>query len=179
MPQRSRKSAARGNGADPLAGALDSIRRLVQALRIASRVAEHQLGVSGAQLFVLHALERSPASSLNDLAARTYTHQSSVSVVVERLVRRKLVTRTRSAEDARRVVLTLTPAGRALLRATPEGPAQVRLIEALRQLPARDCHALARILSRVVQELGGAASGAAPMLFEDVTGRRGRASRRA
>src|SRR5918912_3802717 len=110
-----------------LTSALDAIRRIVQALRVSARTSEQRLGVSGAQLFVLHALAEAPAKSLNDLAARTFTHQSSVSVVVERLVRRRLVSRTRSAEDARRVTLALTATGRALLDSAPE-VAQVRLV---------------------------------------------------
>lgn len=147
-----------------MAAALDGIRRIVQALRLSARSAERRLGISGAQLFVLHALADAPARSLNDLAARTFTHQSSVSVVVDRLVRRRLVSRARSAEDGRRVTLTLTPSGRALLRSAPE-VAQIRLIGALRALPAADCRTLARILERVVREMGVA--NVPPLLFTE------------
>jgi len=146
-----------------LTAALDAIRRIVQALRVSARAAERRLGVSGAQLFVLHALAEAPAQSLNDLAARTFTHQSSVSVVVDRLVRRRLVSRNRSAEDGRRVVLTLTPSGRSLLRSSPE-VAQIRLIAALRKLSGTECRVLARHLGRIVREMGATE---APMLFLD------------
>lgn len=151
-----------------LTAALDGIRRIVQALRVSARAAERRLGVSGAQLFVLHALAESPAESLNDLAARTFTHQSSVSVVVDRLVRRRLVSRTRSSEDGRRVVLALTPAGRALLRSSPE-VAQLRLIGALRGLPMTQCRALAHILEKVVGEMGASE---AALFFENGRARR-------
>jgi len=144
-----------------LTAALDAIRRIVQSLRVSARAAERRLGVSGAQLFVLHALAEAPAQSLNELAARTFTHQSSVSVVVDRLVRRRLVSRTRSAEDGRRVVLALTPSGRSLLRSSPE-VAQIRLIGALRNLSSSECRTLARHLGRVVRDMGAAD---APMLF--------------
>src|SRR3954468_11045805 len=112
---------------------LDSIRRIAQSIRLASRAAERVSGLSGAQLFVLQKLADGEAASLNDLAARTLTHQSSVSVVVQRLVDRKLVTRAASRDDARRVVLSLTPAGRALVRKSPQA-AQERLIEAIESL---------------------------------------------
>lgn len=162
---------------EELAAALDAIRRIVQTLRLSARSAERRLGVSGAQLFVLHTLAEAPADSLNDLAARTFTHQSSVSVVVDRLVRRRLVSRTRSPEDGRRVVLALTSAGRALLRSAPE-VAQVRLIGALRGLPPRDCRALARILGRVVREMG--ALDLPALFFEDLArGSRGSRGSRA
>lgn len=149
---------------DDLSAALDAIRRIVQALRISTRAAERRLGISGAQLFVLHALSEAPANSLNELAARTFTHQSSVSTVVERLVRKRYVSRTRSSADARRVVLTLTPSGRALLRSSPD-IAQLRLISALSELPPRDRRSLARVLDRVVHAMG--ADTAPSLFFED------------
>ena len=81
---------------------LDGVRRIVQNLRESSRWAEKNLGMSGAQLFVLQKLAESPAQSLNALAALTHTHQSSVSTVVNRLVQRGLVTRTRPGPTAGR-----------------------------------------------------------------------------
>ena len=58
--------------------ALDGIRRILRDLRVSSRAAEQELGLSGAQLFVLQQLAQAPAESLNELANRTRTHQSSV-----------------------------------------------------------------------------------------------------
>src|SRR5438270_8768962 len=74
---------------------LDSIRRLVRLLRVSDRQAQADLGISGAQLFVLTELGKTPALSLGDLAGRKRTDQSSVSVVVTRLVQSGLVTRDR------------------------------------------------------------------------------------
>src|SRR5689334_4760067 len=87
---------------------LDSIRRIVQALRMYDKAAEKHVGLSGAQLFVLEKLHGGKALSLNELAQRTLTHQSSVSVVVQRLVERGLVVSCVSREDARRIELSLT-----------------------------------------------------------------------
>src|SRR6185503_16100380 len=85
---------------------LDSIRRIVQTLRVGSRAAERDLGLSAAQLFVLAKLQAADAPlSVGDLAERTLTHQSSVSVVVQKLEQRGLVTRARNTRDARRVQL--------------------------------------------------------------------------
>src|SRR4051812_32053043 len=95
---------------------LDAVRRLVRHLRLADRAAQSELGISGAQLFVLNELGRTPSLSLNDLASRTRTDQSSVSVVVSRLVDAGLLTRDRDPRDARRLVLNLTKSGRALLQ---------------------------------------------------------------
>lgn len=134
---------------------LDGIRRIVRALRVSARQAERDVGLSGAQLFFLHRLaeEGGGPLSVNELAARTFTHQSTVSVVVQRLADHGLVARERSAADGRRVDLTLTPAGRALLRSAPPA-AQERLIAALDKMPAAPRAALAASLGALVTAMG-------------------------
>ena len=82
---------------------MNAVRSIVRALRINTRAIELQMGISLAQLFVLQQLAERPADSLNELAERTATHQSSVSVVVRRLVERGYVSRTASATDKRRI----------------------------------------------------------------------------
>src|ERR1700755_1926727 len=120
--------------ADDIQAILDGIRFLVHRLRESSREAERKLGLSSAQIFVLQHLSAAGALSINDLAARTYTHQSSVSVVVSRLVRKGLVKRGRAAADGRRSALSLSDKGRRLLQAAPDVP-QAGLIRSLRRLP--------------------------------------------
>src|SRR5262249_20550369 len=99
---------------------VNSLRRITQAIRLSSSVVQDKLGITGAQLFVLQQLAEVPGASLRDLADRTLTDQSSVSVVVSRLVDGGQVMRRTSATDARRTELTLTGSGRALLRRAPE-----------------------------------------------------------
>src|SRR5689334_18197749 len=116
---------------------LQSIRRIVQLLRVASRESEKRAGLSGAQLFVLQKLrDGGGTQSLNELAQRTLTHQSSVSVVVQRLVEQGLVSRVRGKHDARRIELSLTPAARGKIRRAPESAAQDRLLAGLEKLSA-------------------------------------------
>jgi DNA-binding MarR family transcriptional regulator len=131
---------------------LDSLRRIVQALRESSRRAEQQLGISGAQLFVLEKLADAPSQSLNDLAARTFTHQSSVSTVVTRLVERGLVSRQHSAGDSRKLELVLTPRGRRMAAQTT-GAAQERLIASIERMPARSRRQLAALLAEIVGQM--------------------------
>lgn len=142
---------------------LDAIRRIVRALRESSRAAERSAGIGAAQLFVLHRLATSPALSLNELAARTFTHQSSVSVVVSRLVERGLVTRTRGGDDGRRISIAATAAGRALAAKAPAA-AQERLLAGLALLGPGPRGELAELLARLVDVM--ALPGDAPMFFE-------------
>jgi DNA-binding MarR family transcriptional regulator len=143
---------ATGRNADVRA-ALDALRRVVQGIRSHGALAERATGLTGAQLFVLQQLAEAPAQSLNELAVRTRTHQSSVSTVVTRLVARRLVSRRRSAEDGRRLLLEVTQAGRALLTGAPE-TAQSRLIAALDTLPPARRRSLARELAGLATALG-------------------------
>lgn len=144
---------------------LDSIRRLVRLLRVSDRQAQAELGISGAQLFVLRELGKTPALSLNDLASRTLTDQSSVSVVVTRLVEAGLVTRDRDERDARRLVLHLTKAGRTLLRKAPAA-AQERLLNVFDRLPDDERKRFADKFEEIIDSLG-ADEGPAPMIFEE------------
>jgi DNA-binding MarR family transcriptional regulator len=152
---------------------LDAIRHIVQALRESSRAAEKYVGLSSAQLFVLHALEESPGLSLNELAERTRTHQSSVSAVVSRLTRARLVERGTASGDARRAEIRLSSRGRTRLRRTPR-TAQERLVQAVDGLPKAERTRLALLLRRLVDEMGLETRGPAAMFHEPVKGRTGR-----
>jgi MarR family transcriptional regulator, lower aerobic nicotinate degradation pathway regulator len=128
---------------------LNALRRIVRSLRVSSRTAEQRVGLSGAQLFVLQCLARQSPCSVNELAERTATDQSSVSVVVSRLVARGHVRRAASKTDRRSVELTPTQSGLLLLQSAPEA-AQDRLIFALTQLPKAELKALSVSLVKVV-----------------------------
>lgn len=144
---------------------LDAIRIIVQSLRESSRAAEKHVGLSGAQLFVLRAVADIPGLSLNELADRTRTHQSTVSVIVAGLADRGLLARSAAAADARRVELRLSAAGRRRLQRAPHA-AQERLIAAVDALPAAQRAQLATLLGAVVQRM--AAHRQRPtMFFED------------
>jgi DNA-binding MarR family transcriptional regulator len=143
---------------------MDALRRVVRDLRLSARDAERSAGISGAQLFVLQSLVAEPASSLNELAERTLTDQSSVSVVVKRLADRNLVARKPSPVDARRIELSLTAAGKRLLARCPE-PTQARLVRSLRRMSPTELSSLMAGLAALLREMG--IENAAPAMFFD------------
>jgi len=151
---------------------LDAFRSLVKGLRIADRAGVKEYGLGSAQIFVLHQLgERSPLS-INDLAALTATDQSSVSVVVSKLVAKGFLAAGKSQEDARRNEVTLTARGRQLLKHVPP-PFQTSFIEALDDLDATDVTELAELLERLATAMGVDEENP-PMLFEEAPKRRAR-----
>ena len=167
-----RRDAGHGRGvrrrflrADLATAVVDDFRRIIRVLRLAARRAEAELGLSGAQVFVLQKLSEGPAESLNELAERTLTHQSSVSVVVRRLVERGLVARHRSPVDQRRLELRLTPAGERLARRAAPAP-QTQLVETIGCFARTDLRMLARLLHQVAEGMG-AARLSPDMMFAD------------
>jgi DNA-binding MarR family transcriptional regulator len=176
MPRGRRRATRTSRRHVDMIFVMDALRRIVRALRVSARAAERRFGISGAQLFVLEKLAEARARAVDELAERTLTDQSSVSLVVSRLEERGLVARRQSTEDARRVEIALTRAGRALTRRAPE-PAQAHLITGLRRLRPSQLRSLARGLSALLHALGIAGE-PARMFFEDRS-RRDRRRRRA
>jgi DNA-binding MarR family transcriptional regulator len=151
--------------------ALDALRLIVQALRIGVREGERRAALSSAQLFALQRIAENPRASINDLAALTFTHQSSVSVVIQRLVERGLVAKVAADDDRRRQKLAVTAKGRRSLQRAP-APVQERLIAAVAALPATDRRRLARSLRDIARAIApGRLAPYPPMLFEESAGK--------
>ncbi len=151
-----------------IAASVDSIRRVLRALRIAARDTLATTGVSAAQLFVLNALIDGEEASLSDLAERTMTDRTSVTAVVDRLVQGGLVTKGMSAEDRRRASIRITAKGRTVLRGAPRPPT-VLLVEALERVDPAELRRLERGL-RALTSAMGVDGERAEMLFEDGSG---------
>ena len=143
---------------------MDALRHIVRALRLTAAHAERAAGISAAQAFALKSLDEVKAASLGELAARTLTDASSVSVVVRRLHDAGLVRRSRDPNDARRAVIALTPRGRAVTKRLPEAT-QSALIASFEALPRATRDAVARGLTAWVGVLG--ARGAPSLFFEE------------
>lgn len=145
---------------------VDALRRIVHELRVTTHRAEDEVGLSGAQLFVLRELAAEPGISIRRLSQRTMTDPSSVSVVVSRLVERGFITRKSDPSDARRSVLAVSAKGRTLLTRAPE-PFQARLFTALRELPPARLREMRLGLSHVIDSTAVVSDGAAPLFFEE------------
>ncbi len=132
---------------------LDAFRTLVHALQVGSRSSEERVGLTGAQLFVLEKLRNAHGMTVNELATATHTHQSTVSVVVSRLVEKELVSRVRSPKDARVQQLSITKKGALKLERAPT-TVQEQLVSALKKLSASERTQLATVLKRVLTDAG-------------------------
>ena len=145
--------------------ALDALRRVVRALRLAASDAERVAGLTAAQLFVLARVASLPGQSLSELARHTMTDRTSVAAVVERLAERRLVRRQRSSGDQRRIEIYPTPRGTAKVATAPHAPT-TRVLDAMSTIAPRDLRALAVGLTQLADAMG-LASEPATMLFDE------------
>ena len=132
--------------------ALEHVRTLISALSHSARAVERSTGVTNAQLFLLQQLAGADSLSVNDLAARARTQQSTVSIVVARLVRAGLAVKRKSAADGRIAAISLTPKGRRLITHAPAPPTSL-LLSAIEALSDRDARALMEGVRALVSEL--------------------------
>ncbi len=116
------------------------------------REVEKACGISGSQLWILRDIAASPGTGVSRLAERLSIHQSTCSLLVEKLVGAGLVSKTRSTADQRRVGLEVTRAGKQLLKIAP-GPAEGMLPDALRQLPEVALRTLQVNLDQLISHL--------------------------
>lgn len=109
--------------AEPLGLLVAAIRRAVKAM-VTRRVAP--LGLAPLQFWVLVGALEAPGASQAELARRLRCDEPSVSRVVASLARRGWLRALRHEDDRRRVLLSLTPTGRALARRLVPIAAEVR-----------------------------------------------------
>jgi DNA-binding MarR family transcriptional regulator len=150
-----RQSVGRPELAEQCARAVvETIPRVMRAIREETRRHGAPL-LSIPQLRTLAFLARQPGACLLHLAENLGVSRPTASTLVDRLVRRGLITRTQDPRERRRVVLTLTPPGARHFRRARRA-AHVWLATTLAHLSPE---ALRRI-SRGVTMLGEAFTGA-------------------
>jgi DNA-binding MarR family transcriptional regulator len=128
-----------------------TLRRLFRALHEYSKAVFAKSGLSGPQVWALSLLAARPRLSAGELAEDMFVHPSTLTGIVDRLVRKGLVSRAVDKEDKRGVRLAVTRSGLRLLKRTPP-PVQVGLTRALAALPPRRLRELRRSLERIARE---------------------------
>ena len=150
---RKRGQAKRPNNEALILGVLGEFRIIYGAVRGQHRDIESSCGISGAQLWILREIGDRPQVGISELARHLSIHQSTCSLLVEKLVARRYVQRTKSDDDNRRVGLALTKRGISCLAKAP-GPAEGLLPKALSELSPSTLRKLRQDLQNVVEKLG-------------------------
>lgn len=113
---------------------LQQFRVIYGTMRQYFRELEDCCGMPGSQMWVLQEVERTPEIGITELAGRLGIHQSTCSLLVEKLVAKNCLAKKRQSVDQRRVGLCLAGEGKKAIAALP-GPAEGVLPEALSAIP--------------------------------------------
>ncbi len=133
---------------------LQQFRVIYGTMRQYFREIEESCGLPGAQMWVLQEVARSPGIGISELATRLGIHQSTCSQLVEKLVIKKCLIKSKLSQDQRRVGIELTPAGKMAIQALP-GPAEGVLPEALSAIPEVALKTLQINLTELIRHLPG------------------------
>lgn len=99
--------------------ALVALRQIVRAIERDSRRLAKANGLSPSQIIFLQILNSDGGLSASQLSDRISLSQASVTTLIEKLCARGLVERQRDSCDKRRVLVSITDAGRKLLADAP------------------------------------------------------------
>lgn len=131
---------------------LQQFRIIYGSMRQYFKDVEEHCGLPGSHTWVLQEVDRSPGIGVTELAKRMGIHQSTSSLLVEKLVELDYLKKSRLKSDMRRVGLELRPLGKKALAALP-GPAEGILPEALSLLPEVVLKTLNINLSELIEHL--------------------------
>jgi len=138
----------------PLSSPDDCARELLEVVPPVMRVIRAEMRshtapeLSVPQFRVLSYVNRNSGASLSEVADHIGLTRPAMSVLIDGLVNRKLVTRETDPGDRRRLTLTLTRAGQSLYAAARQHT-QARLAARLQALPAAERAALVASLEQL------------------------------
>lgn len=142
-------------------GKNEKIQQIMRSFREVNRVlyqpfreaAEHY-DTTAIQMLVLRILARNNGMKLGELADQMQMGNSTMSGVVDRLVKAGLIVRERSKQDRRSLVMRLTEKGRKKEKEIfDENSLLLQKLSPLNEIPEKDLHALLRIHKDIARKL--------------------------
>lgn len=140
-----------------------ALRRIIRAIDLHSRSLVQRYGLTGPQLVVLKELLNRTPSSVGELARAVNLSQATITGILDRLERKSLVTRVRSTDDRRKVLVSCTDAAIEALAGAPP-LLQEHFIEAFGRLPDWERLQILSSLERIVALMEATDVEAGPIL---------------
>ncbi|PZT54444.1 MarR family winged helix-turn-helix transcriptional regulator [Paenibacillus silvae] len=132
---------------------INSFRQVNQMLFRAFWNENKDIELTSIQFMVLSILKERPALGINEIADLCHMGSSSMSAVVERLVKGEYIVRTRSHADRRSVVLQITAKGEQAQQETQQ--LWMERVSPILEIPKEDLEHLLRIHSLMIEKLQG------------------------
>lgn len=142
---------------------LSALRRIIRAIDLHSRSLVQQYGLTGPQLVVLKELLGDEPTTVGELAKAVNLSQATVTGILDRLERKSMVSRVRSTDDRRKVMISPTDGARHALAGAPP-LLQEHFIQAFGGLPDWEQHQILSSLQRLVTLMEASDVEAGPIL---------------
>lgn len=145
---------------------MNSVRSIASAIRNQSNKAQNELGLNAAQIFIVReVLNKSDGITINELAARTHTHQSTVSTVVSRLCKLGWLEKRIGVQDKRQTSIFIVEEQRKKIQKNTV-LIQDKMFHAIDSMPEDQRSKFAELLTTFCQQCGIYVE-EAPMFDED------------
>lgn len=148
---------------DKIEEVLITLRRLIRATDLHSKQLVKTAGLTAPQLLLLQAIREKGEVTIGALAREISLSQATVTTILDRLEKRELVYRVRSAEDKRKVHAYLTEHGIEILRNAPT-PLQAHFVRQFRDLRDWEQSMIISSLQRVALMMDAEHIDASPVL---------------
>ena len=142
---------------------LTALRRIIRSIDLHSRRLAQQHSLTGPQLILMQAIDRSGEISTGELARRVSLSHATVTGILDRLQKRGLVVRRRSDSDKRKVMVKLHDSGRLLLEKAPS-PLHERFVREFGELAEWEQTQILSSLQRIAFIMDADDVDAAPVL---------------
>ena len=142
---------------------LIALRRVIRATDLHSKHLAKISGLTAPQILLLQAIHGKPEVTIGGLAAEISLSQATVTTILDRLEKKGLVFRQRSASDRRKVHAYLTEAGIQCLHDAPT-PLQEHFVHQFENLKAWEQTMIISSLQRIAEMMDAQDIEAAPML---------------
>jgi len=142
---------------------LVSLRQIIRAIDLHSKHIERESGLTGPQLLVMQSIAQFDLVTAGQIAREVNLSQATVTTILDRLEKKAYVTRERSQEDKRKVLICLTEAGELMLKQAPT-LLQESFIDHFGGLEAWEQNLILSSLQRVADMMQAGHLDAAPLL---------------
>jgi DNA-binding MarR family transcriptional regulator len=140
-----------------------ALRRITRAIDLHSKKLQRETGLTTSQLLVLEAVVKLDTSTPSNIAKEVQLSQATVTNLVDRMERNKLVLRQKSIADKRVVEVQLTEKGRGMVELAPE-PLQAGFLREYRKLERWEQHQLIGSIQRIAVLMDAEDIDASPIL---------------
>ncbi|MEY3414858.1 MAG: hypothetical protein RLZZ418_86 [Pseudomonadota bacterium] len=109
-------------------------------------------GLTGSQLWIMQQIYNFNGISNSELAKNLTLHVSTCSILVNKLIKKGLVEKTRSSTDERKIVLTISLKGKQLMAKAPKSP-EGAIPSTLKKLNIEELEELNTVLTKFAKKM--------------------------